>query len=58
MPSNDRSVQDLFAVQNLIKIDQILSISWYFVPHGTLGSERVKGFLKRKTFTQPSPLGR
>ena len=27
---------------NLIKIDQILSMQWYFVPHDTLGSERIK----------------
>jgi len=26
---------------NLIKIDHILNMQWRFVPHGTLGNERV-----------------
>ena len=27
---------------NVIKSDQILSMQWHFVPHDTLGSERIK----------------
>lgn len=37
-----RSVQDLLlSVQIFIKIDHILNMQWRFVPHGTLGNERV-----------------
>ena len=34
--------KDTFRCPILIKIDQILNILRYFVPHGTLGSEKVK----------------
>ena len=31
---------------------QILGLYWYFVPHGTLGSDRVKRFVKSYLFVE------
>ena len=42
MRLNDGSVQEFFCCLNLIQIDQILGILWYFVPYVALGSERVE----------------